>query len=375
MLRKGLAAGLAGLTLLGGGPPSAGADPIEDSARALWSAVKSATSSKPGRRKSTSSMNANANADQEPIPPLPVRKNAQKGAKAETEQAAAPEPPPDVWQPAEIAAAQARCAALLKTIDAEVIPELPFKKGKCGSAAPIRLVSLGKTSKVKFSPPALVNCKMAAALSKWIVGDVQPLAKKHLGATVTTVEVMSDYSCRGSFGRVKNRLSEHSFANALDIRGFATTNVRPMRVLADWGLTQRDIAKHVAEAKAEAQMALAQTADASKTNKGSLVQKVAANVPGNTAVQAHDTKPNASAGELGGPNSPLSRKAARTAKIEAISLQIPSAATTRGSRFLRDVHDAACRIFGTTLGPEANEAHRNHFHVDMAERKYKKICD
>ncbi len=38
-------------------------------------------------------------------------------------------------------------------------------------------------------------------------------------------------------------------------------------------------------------------------------------------------------------------------------------------------HDAACRIFGTTLGLEANDAHRNHFHVDMAERKVKKICD
>ncbi len=37
--------------------------------------------------------------------------------------------------------------------------------------------------------------------------------------------------------------------------------------------------------------------------------------------------------------------------------------------FLHDAHDAACRIFGTTLGPEANDAHRNHFHVDMAERK------
>lgn len=44
-------------------------------------------------------------------------------------------------------------------------------------------------------------------------------------------------------------------------------------------------------------------------------------------------------------------------------------------RFLHDVHASACRVFGTTLGPEANEAHRNHFHVDMAERKVKKICD
>jgi hypothetical protein len=33
-------------------------------------------------------------------------------------------------------------------------------------------------------------------------------------------------------------------------------------------------------------------------------------------------------------------------------------------------------MFGTTLGPEANAAHRNHLHVDMAQRKTDtKICD
>ena len=51
---------------------------------------------------------------------------------------------------------------------------------------------------------------------------------------------------------------------------------------------------------------------------------------------------------------------------------MPSAAKTE---FLRAVHAAACRIFGTVLGPEANAAHRNHFHVDMAERKFKNICE
>lgn len=44
-------------------------------------------------------------------------------------------------------------------------------------------------------------------------------------------------------------------------------------------------------------------------------------------------------------------------------------------RFLRRIHAGACRHFGTVLGPEANEAHRNHFHVDMAERPVKRICE
>lgn len=38
------------------------------------------------------------------------------------------------------------------------------------------------------------------------------------------------------------------------------------------------------------------------------------------------------------------------------------------TQFLRDAHTSACKIFGTVLGPEANDAHKNHFHVDMAER-------
>jgi hypothetical protein len=34
---------------------------------------------------------------------------------------------------------------------------------------------------------------------------------------------------------------------------------------------------------------------------------------------------------------------------------------TPEAAFLRDVHAGVCRIFGTVLGPEANEAHRNPY--------------
>ncbi|TCM18140.1 hypothetical protein EDF56_105490 [Novosphingobium sp. PhB165] len=33
-------------------------------------------------------------------------------------------------------------------------------------------------------------------------------------------------------------------------------------------------------------------------------------------------------------------------------------------RFLRVVHDSACKRFGTTLGPDYNAAHANHFHLE-----------
>jgi hypothetical protein len=44
------------------------------------------------------------------------------------------------------------------------------------------------------------------------------------------------------------------------------------------------------------------------------------------------------------------------------------------SLFVKHVHDAACKDFGTVLGPEANEAHKNHFHLDMKARRRSSFC-
>ncbi|GHB21955.1 extensin-like domain-containing protein [Salinicola rhizosphaerae] len=37
----------------------------------------------------------------------------------------------------------------------------------------------------------------------------------------------------------------------------------------------------------------------------------------------------------------------------------------RKGQFLRDAEQGACRYFGTTLGPDYNAAHANHFHLGM----------
>ncbi|MGG5871968.1 extensin family protein [Pseudomonas peli] len=37
----------------------------------------------------------------------------------------------------------------------------------------------------------------------------------------------------------------------------------------------------------------------------------------------------------------------------------------KNAEFLRQVQQAACKRFNTTLGPDYNAAHRDHFHVDM----------
>jgi hypothetical protein len=47
----------------------------------------------------------------------------------------------------------------------------------------------------------------------------------------------------------------------------------------------------------------------------------------------------------------------------------------KNALFLRAVHDQACNFFGTVLGPDANAAHANHFHLDMAARRHKAFCE
>lgn len=312
-------------------------------------------------------------------------------------EAAARETQEPGWPAHEVELARARCTQLLKTIHAVTVPEAPIRRGECGTPAPIRLVSFGRNPEVVVSPPALLTCDMAVALHTWFKDSVQPLARKHLSSPVVKIESMSDYSCRNAYGRVRTRLSEHGRVNALDIRGFLTHSGQMVTVLDDWGMTAREIAAAIAAEKAAAQRLAAEAA----RNRAAIARaRPAAPPAGGSAVAErtltigpdilnrrtlieglpHVTIGNAAQGgasaetglgvlpsKLGGPKPP--RK--RTAAAAPVGPLPPEAKAT----FLRHSHDAACRVFGTVLGPEANNAHRNHFHVDMAERATGAFCE
>jgi hypothetical protein len=288
-------------------------------------------------------------------------------AKEEADAKAKPAPIPTEWPAEEVAAAQAMCKTILEKIDAVTIPEPAFRQGDCGAPAPVRLITIGKKPEVALSPPPVLTCGMVGALHTWLTKDLQPLARKSLGADVIKIESMSDYSCRNAYGRTKTKLSEHGRANALDIRSFVTSKGETAVVLTGWGETQRDIAaredalkkaaeKAAAEAARIARPAVAPTtspATAASEATGVVVRKtIADGITPPAAKPSFGVAPQ----HLGGPET----KAEPPRRMQA---------------FLKGAHTAACQIFGTTLGPEANNAHRNHFHVDMAPRKVKKICD
>lgn len=50
----------------------------------------------------------------------------------------------------------------------------------------------------------------------------------------------------------------------------------------------------------------------------------------------------------------------------------------QGSRIIRFAHDAACTHFTTVLGPESNELHRDHLHIDLGchgQRCTARLCE
>ena len=298
--------------------------------------------------------------------------------------------PPAQWSAKDIEEGRARCAALLDGLDVVALPVDPIREGEsCGAPAPMQLVSIGSSPKVTFSPPATLTCEMIVALHGWLQRDVQPLARKHLGTPVTGVNTMSSFSCRTAYSRAKARLSEHGRVNAIDIGGFVTAQGEA-RIVADWGPVGQEVTTRAADAQAEAVKRQAEAAAAArkgKAQKPAEGTRVASPAPEpRRTYQAGTTipieMPRITFGLRAGSDDPadLSRglgwaPPSHLGGPKPADVAIGSALPTGKAAFLRDIHKAACSIFTTVLGPEANKYHRNHFHLDLAERKSANICE
>lgn len=105
--------------------------------------------------------------------------------------------------------------------------------GVCGAIKPFRVQGLG-TSPVRLKPAATLRCPMVPAVDAWLNTVVQPAAHNYLGRSVVEIQVAASYSCRTRNNRPGARLSEHAFANALDISAFTLSDGRRVTVLKGW---------------------------------------------------------------------------------------------------------------------------------------------
>lgn len=109
------------------------------------------------------------------------------------------------------------------------LPDRNFPGG-CQQVGTVQLGDVG----VPVANLGPVTCPLARAMTGWLRDAVQPAARVWMSSRVTGVETMGSYSCRPVNGMAGNRLSEHAFANAVDISGFAFADGRRVTVLAAW---------------------------------------------------------------------------------------------------------------------------------------------
>jgi len=192
-----------------------------------------------------------------PSPPVPA-------ASVET---SVPDAPPRMYQ--------TQCPAVVAgLVEAELLPSI--KEQECGERTPWSVTGVRVGARiVPLSAAATLSCEMATNLPAWaemVDGYLQ--AQQNTG--LAELSVGTSFLCRETAGGDTERVSEHGFANALDVAGFKLNNGDNIVVQSDW--------------------------------------------PKDDAPEG---------------------------------------------RFLQFAHDAACSMFATTLGPEANQEHSDHFHLDM----------
>lgn len=201
-------------------------------------------------------------------PPLP-RPRPDQAAKSEEPQDTAPEPS-ITDRPYQTA-----CPALLGgRLKGEMLE--PIAEGICGLRSPLLVTAIWVNGReIALTGPVTTNCQMAGALADW-VETVDLYARARLDSPIAAVATGTSMMCRNRYGAADGFVSEHGFANALDITGFTLVDGRSISVAAHW---------------------------------------------------------------------------------------LPSAEAE--GRLLRQAHGAACGRFTTVLGPEANQEHADHFHLDL----------
>jgi hypothetical protein len=323
-----------------------------------------------------------ANAETADLPPLPKRNVFRTPAGTAAKPVLPGDQPTMPWTEAQIANAAAKCKTLLSgdPLDYDLLP--PIKEGMCGTPAPVLLRAVGHHPKVTINPPAILSCPMADVLGEWLRDTVQPEAKAVFGSAVAKIQNSSSYVCRNRYAGAGTPLSEHALANAFDVSEFVLTNGVRISVLDHW---PRVVATPTApKPNSERRGDGAASAPAAEPEGGDGIV---------TAAKARPDKPPPVAAEPAPDPNPFDDHAAiappaepeggdRDAVVDAAKARpgepapiTAESAPDSKSQFITYLHEDACRRFGTVLGPNANEAHKDHFHLDMKKRRRASYCE
>lgn len=244
----------------------------------------------------------------------------------------------DAWTAVEIEEALKACDEMLDPIEARLVQQPPIRKGVCGTPAPVLVSQLGSRGGAAVTPPATLNCAMTGRLFHWLETVAQPAAQEFLGSRIVRLGNASAYVCRNRYNDPAAKLSEHAVANAIDIAVFELADGRRVAVADTWGAQAIAAAtRRQKQASAQGAPAVSETAERGAALKPRAVTSLSGAVNVDPPANAPDGPP-----------------------VEPETAEL---------RFLKALHKRACGIFTTVLGPEANAAHHDHFHFDLATRR------
>ena len=124
-----------------------------------------------------------------------------------------------------------QCMASLKekSVRFAGLPNKSFDGG-CRTIDTIKLMDFGTAT----TNLGAMTCPLAANFTDWARYAVRPAAKQYLGAEVVRIETMGTFNCRNIYGGRSGKLSEHAFANAVDVSAFVLRDGRRVSVLTGW---------------------------------------------------------------------------------------------------------------------------------------------
>ncbi len=124
-----------------------------------------------------------------------------------------------------------QCMARLKekSVRFAGLPNKSFDGG-CRTIDTIKVMDFGTAT----TNLGAMTCPLAANFADWTRYAVRPAAKQYLGADVVRIETMGTFNCRNIYGGRSGKLSEHAFANAVDVSAFVLRDGRRVSVLTGW---------------------------------------------------------------------------------------------------------------------------------------------
>jgi len=103
----------------------------------------------------------------------------------------------------------------------------------CGTERPYELSAVND-GRVRLKPTAMLRCPMIPQVERWVRETVAPAAVYYFGSEVVELSIAGSYSCRPMNHVSGAKLSEHGYANALDVSGFTLADGRKISVKRGW---------------------------------------------------------------------------------------------------------------------------------------------